>query len=218
MGAWFSINKNGANNHRWVRVTRACKECGSTMHVKPSTIKIGSGKFCSRKCNGVWQSKYRIGENSLGWKGDAKVRKCLFCGKKIVPSVPGTRLRPRKFCSSKCQGHWASEFLKGENAVNWQGGITPIHFAIRNSLKYRVWRGQIFGKDKSTCQKCGYKGRRINAHHIKKFSEIFREMMAKNPSVSDLYKALSWEDFWKISNGITLCIECHKKEHIKNGY
>lgn len=69
---------------------------------------------------------------------------------------------------------------------------------IRNSGDYSEWRKAVFNRDNYTCQKCGKKGGKLNAHHIKPF--------ARYPSLRLV-----------IENGITLCTDCHKGEH-KRGY
>lgn len=79
----------------------------------------------------------------------------------------------------------------GKNHHNWKGGITPLHFRIRNSLKYKLWRKGVFERDNYICQRCKRGKVYLNAHHIKSFS---------------LYPKLRFN----ISNGITLCEPCHK--------
>lgn len=64
----------------------------------------------------------------------------------------------------------------------------------RFTPEYKEWRKAVYERDDYTCQKCGKKGGNLNAHHIKAYAE---------------YPDLRIE----LDNGITLCEECHKKEH-----
>ena len=65
---------------------------------------------------------------------------------------------------------------------------------IRNSNKYIEWRKNVFERDDYTCQICGKIGGELNAHHKKSFSK--------------------YEDLrFTLSNGITLCKECHIELH-----
>lgn len=80
----------------------------------------------------------------------------------------------------------------GEKNSQWQGGITPINYKIRNSEEYKLWREAVFKRDNYTCIWCGQVRGGIEADHIKPFS-LFPELR------------------FAIDNGRTLCIECHKK-------
>lgn len=66
----------------------------------------------------------------------------------------------------------------------------------RNSAAYIYWRNSVFKRDDYTCQHCLERGGDLNAHHIKPFAR---------------YK----KDRYKIENGITLCVDCHREEHRK---
>jgi predicted restriction endonuclease len=65
---------------------------------------------------------------------------------------------------------------------------------IRRSTEYKQWRSAVFERDNYTCQRCGSRGVKINAHHIKPFA-TFPELRTD------------------VDNGITLCTACHKAVH-----
>src|SRR3990172_315776 len=81
---------------------------------------------------------------------------------------------------------------KGEKNHLWKGGITPVNNKIRQSIFYKNWRKAVFERDDYTCQHCKIKGGILHADHIKPFY---------------LYLELRFE----LSNGRTLCQECHRK-------
>jgi predicted DNA-binding protein YlxM (UPF0122 family) len=68
----------------------------------------------------------------------------------------------------------------------------------RTISKYRLWVETIFKKDNYTCQKCGKRGGKLEAHHI-----------------------FNWVDYpelrYAIDNGITLCKKCHEEFHKQFG-
>jgi 5-methylcytosine-specific restriction endonuclease McrA len=83
-------------------------------------------------------------------------------------------------------------YNSGENHYNWNGGVTSLYYKIRNSLKYRLWRSDIFLRDNFTCQE--------------RFSEIIKRFR-----LNDIESAMKCEALWNLNNGITLCIKCHSK-------
>lgn len=82
--------------------------------------------------------------------------------------------------------------MTGSNHPNWRGGVTPENNRIRNSPEGVAWRKAVFARDNYTCVECGERGGRLNADHIKQFSQ---------------YPELRFE----LSNGRTLCVPCHEK-------
>jgi len=82
-----------------------------------------------------------------------------------------------------------SDMKKGSNNPAWKGGITPGYLLERRSLRNRLWRESVFGRDNYICQISGEKGN-LNANHIKRFVDHLN---------------LRYE----INNGITLSKNCH---------
>ena len=80
--------------------------------------------------------------------------------------------------------------------IRWRGKIPPWEKDDRNLPEYRRWREAVFKRDNYTCQDCGVRGRELNAHHKKSWAQ---------------HKELRFDT----NNGITLCLECHKKVHKK---
>jgi len=115
-----------------------------------------------------------------------------------IPSCPmlgkshslKSRLKISKNRKGKC---------KGEKHSNWKGGISPEEMLIRTSLEYRLWKLEVYKKDKGVCQICDKRcnNKDIVAHHKKAFKDYI-------------------ELRFKVSNGITLCRSCHAKLHQQN--
>lgn len=88
--------------------------------------------------------------------------------------------------------------FQGMSNPNWKGGVTQDHEMERKSSEYREWRRKVFFRDRFTCRVCLARGY-VQANHIHHFRS---------------HKELRHE----VSNGITLCIPCHKfifkREHL----
>ena len=69
----------------------------------------------------------------------------------------------------------------------------------RHCSEYKAWRRAVFERDDFTCQTCGKRGIKLNAHHKKSYA---------------WYPELRYD----ISNGITLCEACHKSLHRRRGH
>lgn len=80
--------------------------------------------------------------------------------------------------------------------------VSPKEFRVfreletrnRSSAEYKAWRTAVFERDNYTCQICGERGKKLNAHHLKRWVDA--------PKLR-----------FELSNGITLCEKCHKKVH-----
>lgn len=89
----------------------------------------------------------------------------------------------------------------GSNHPAWRENcVTPEHSRIRQSHECREWRKMVFERDNYTCVRCLEKGGNgeaicLHSHHILEF-------------------ALFPEERFELSNGATLCEDCHKYVHL----
>lgn len=193
-------------------LTKNCIVCGKEF-IKKINISRRSWKhtkFCSQKCS----NKNKVGKPT--WNKYLKSKKCLGCSKLFQP-----RENKRKFCSRECSPYFfqkgntvnknriQSEETKrkisethkrkgikppcgGKNSFGWKGGISKENYLLRRLARYKNWRKAVFERDNYTCQECSKRGGKLHAHHIK-----------------------SWEKYpelrFIVSNGITLCVPCHKQ-------
>jgi len=109
-------------------------------------------------------------------------------------------------------GKWA-----GEKNPKYIDGRTPLVMLIRGLEEYTNWRKEVFKRDNYICQKCKSKGN-LEAHHcIKSFSVIFSEFLKEYDQFSPIEDketlirlATKYKSFWDLSNGKTLCKDCHR--------
>ena len=121
-----------------------CIKCGDMFYAKPSHIKMGWAKFCSRKCH----------YESMGKK---KKFSCEICGKEIFRSDSKiSHSKSQKFfCSKSCQTKWRNRFFSGLKHKLWKGGRNTYQRVMLQSGKPKI------------CQMCAEKDVRVMAiHHI----------------------------------------------------
>lgn len=138
--------------------------------------------FCSHSCATIYSNKHR----NLTPK---YIKECPACGVKF-----NRQKKTAKFCSLKCAFVMAPDVMKtkyGKLNQNWRGGVTSENERIRKSQAYKNWRISVFERDKYSCQHCGQVGGKLNADHIKPFA-LFPELRLD------------------LSNGQTLCYDCHR--------
>lgn len=199
-------------------IINTCKKCSKDFKVSPSRTKR---KFCSHKC--YWTSLvgrklpeetkrllsevHKGGKNHFfGKKHSEKTLEVLRkanLGKRMSIKTEfkkGTPTWNRGIKSPYPAWNKGKKFpeYSGEKNPNWQGGITPINTAIRNSPEYVDWRIKVFERDDYTCRECGSRGVTLHADHIKPFA-YFPELRLV------------------IENGRTLCVPCHKKTDTYGG-
>jgi len=159
-------------------------------HLDKNNINIREDHGVTGNNNPMWGKN---GEDAPNYK---KIKlECKQCNEEF--KVPPNR-KHRKFCSEECYHQWLES-----NAVT--GKEHPLHkedsedFQIwRKRLetrkKYKEWRKSVFKRDNHKCRICSSDDE-IIPHHIVKMCKIW-----------DIDKKELATD---VSNGITLCVECH---------
>lgn len=121
-----------------------CKQCLKKFQAKPSWLKNGYGKYCSRACS--HQSK-RLGQ----------IVKCFICNTEVykqAKALEGSK-SGKLFCTKSCQTKWRNAEFKDEKHPNWKGGMHAYRRMMRQSDSPQV------------CTLCKTKDKRVLAvHHV----------------------------------------------------
>lgn len=89
----------------------------------------------------------------------------------------------------------SNEAIRGENSHNWNPNITKEERLVRRLYpEYKDWIKSVFKKDDYTCQICLTKGGELNAHHLDGYH------WCKERRID-------------VTNGVTLCTDCHNEFH-----
>lgn len=125
-------------------------------------------------------------------------RECSIKYMAIKSQTPEANEKRRLKGLGKKHSNESRKKMSGSNSPGWRGGVTSENKRIRSTTQYKEWRTAVFERDDYTCQQCCVRGCYLEADHIKQFA---------------YYPELRFE----VSNGRTLCKECHKKtETYKN--
>jgi 5-methylcytosine-specific restriction endonuclease McrA len=186
--------------------------CGNIIEKTGNTVKTNKTKSCGCLNNELIKSR-----KFLSFKGRQHTEKTkqilrnkLKGYKRKIQSIKkgSDKLKGRKYsiehriALSKGWTNqlrkWKSELqssLKEKNPLykdgKWKERASQREIDM-NTEKYISWRRKIFEGDNYTCQICGIQGLKLQADHIKSYTN-FPELR------------------YDIDNGRTLCINCHKK-------
>lgn len=147
---------------------------------------------CTVCGNSYWTHRYRAARSKFCSKscwsnrGHSNFRICPNCGLSF-----GSSDNRQRFCTRQC----SMSYMVGPKAAAWKDGSSLCGRGIYRSAIVK-WRWAVYARDGYRCVRCKDNGY-LHAHHIKSWSEF--------PNLR-----------FDISNGETLCIACHGKEHGKN--
>lgn len=152
------------------------------------------------------ESKRKISEARKGFKQTEETKKKrseALLGKKNHNFGKHLSEECRKKLSDTMKGRSVSEehkrkiadATKGDKNHRWNPNITNEERLLeRNYPKYKVWRLKVYEKNNYTCQRCGNRGGKLEAHHIEDYANN-RELRTE------------------VCNGITFCKKCHRSFH-----
>jgi len=172
-GLCSSCCRKGKNSHNWRggKVKRICEFCGAEFRITASVIRIGKGRFCSKKCYVESIRKRSMEELNTDLVGGRVKRVCEICSKEFFVTASIARRGLGRFCSQKCYGVLVSRTLKGEKSLWWKGGKVKriceqcgTEFLTKHCL-VKVGKGKFCSsscakkalkkREKRICNQCG---------------------------------------------------------------
>lgn len=137
----------------------------------------------------------------------------------VCPACGGKKARKALHCRP-C----SRPFRSGPNNPNWRG-VGDVGILLRQ-WKAANWRPLVFARDSYTCRLCGdARGGNLNAHHVVHLSVLTRDarrawskpLDTPEQRLEFFHHLVSLPEISSIDNGITVCTDCHKKIHEREG-
>lgn len=199
-------------------VIKKCLTCGKKFGTYKSRIKLGNGKYCSKKCSGK-KTLFKKGQNQSintqfiknhnPWNKQEKItKKCLYCDKEFQTIL--SKKDKVFFCSITC----VNKSRSGQPSWNKN---KKLHYQIWNKgkkcpqfqgINHPMWKGEKVGytglhswvrKELGSPNKCEYCG---------KDGLVGKKIHWANKNHT--YKR-------NLEDWLRLCSSCHKEYDLVNG-
>ena len=202
--------------HSNKKVITNCDRCGLVLEkTKHQSTLYPICKSCSLKGKNTFkkseETKKKMSLARIGMKFTKEHKRNISEAKKGVLRTEEQKQRMRD--SSAWKGK------TGPEHPAYIDGRTALRIAIHNLQEYKDWRTSCFIRDKVLCQECLLR-RGQEVHHIKAFKNIFQEFLSIYSQFSPIEDketlvklAIGYAPFWDLTNGKTVCLECHDKKH-----
>jgi hypothetical protein len=189
-----------------------CIQCKMELFRKKSRVLRHKNHFCSTICKGEFQKnkppwnkglhgiyvhteehKRKIG---LGVKKSEAWRNAL---PRVIANLRSPEIR-KKACDNRPRLIGEKNGMYGRSKElnpNWKGGVSYWRKEYYSSIPYKEWRKSVLRRDNYVCQMCLNKKKgntKLHCHHRKGFA-LFPDLRLV------------------ISNGVTLCQNCHNFVH-----
>lgn len=187
--------------------------CGFVFQTSYASIRNSSDEILCKDCNAVrlrdyyktdfvdvvrelkgYGCKVLISEDEF-INVKTKIKMIASCGhlhESTVDSLRGTKYKMCPDCAIKMNS--------GENTYNWKGGTYNNESEkFRKTFEFKEWVQSVYKRDSYACQICGQVRGDINAHHLDGYNWCVDKRV-------------------DVDNGITLCVNCHKRFHSEYGY
>ena len=214
---------SGKNNHNY-KESRTLKKYYCRMCSKEITGRGKSG-LC-RSCSVKGKINYFKGKkrnpfnrehrNKIGKARKGKKSSKITCSKiSKTNKIILNRQEVKLLISKRMKISW-----NNPNSLLYKKRVRGLSVNnIRSLSEYKQWRFEVFERDDYTCQECFKRGCYLEAHHKKQFAKLFAEFLKEYDQFSPLEDketlvrlAIKYKPFWDITNGQTLCKDCHKLE------
>lgn len=150
-----------------------------------------SGKRRPRKKETRRRNRDYTGANNPRWLGGERSKVCGHCGETFHHTPPNTyaAFRKQKFCSKPCADRGGLRYYGKDNPRYREDARR------RNRTgPYRRWVSAVLNRDEGKCRRCGRSNVQLHAHHVRPWRD--------HPELR-----------FDVTNGETLCYDCHWAEH-----
>ena len=197
-GRFAVLKPAGSTKHGASLWTCQC-ECGTIKNVRGADLRSGEVRSCGCLHPRLNLTGQQFGKLTVRHIHHHKGKRgqilwwCLCeCGGSAVVTTDNLRSGNSRSCG-------CVRMYTGEKSARWDvSRSAEDRERGRNEKMAKAWRESVYLHNNYTCQGCGQRGGDLNAHHVIPYAEDKRLRYVP-------------------SNGITLCVKCHREFHNLHG-
>lgn len=189
---WYRAMKermSGSRNPMFknAKLPSVCRQCGSSFTFYKG---CSGGKFCSQSCaNASPETRTFRSLINKGRKHTAAAKQKMSVARKGKKKPAGfgdmVRVNMKKFWDAR-------------------GRKSDFSTLVKSSKEYKDWVKGVIARANATCEDCGAKPGKIDAHHLTPLSVLLAECQIGIADPANIHT---------LDNGRALCRPCHKRHH-----